>query len=272
MSSTISRAICALFFVFGGQAVAEIPLVTTIAIPTPKVVMPTLPQYGVQSFQHVKANPSVPQDVLEAVNTTPQADVSAFGTACSVTTRVNPAADAMITVQIEAPCLPHSEAQIFDGVLSHFANLSLTGTAQVSIPAMAEIVDLAISIDDKLLLKTIKVPEFTDFVRVAMTGSDDVRLAATLHGDDMDVYQTDGLQVFSVDMRETTKTNLYRMVLRRHITDQNCDQPQDVILHRFMPGKTTRKQALRLNGSNCARSGTILELKNIVPDLKVAVN
>jgi hypothetical protein len=272
MSSTFSRAICAIFFVFGTQTQAEIPMVTTVAIPSLKLTFPTLPHYGVQNLRVAKAAKAIPQDTPQRADTAPQIDVSAFGMACSTITTATASPDAMITIDVSAPCLPNTEIHIFDGALSHTATLSLTGAAQVTIPAMAEIVDLAVSIEDDVILKTVEMPEFDDFVRVAMIGTNSVQLAATLYGEDMAIYKTDGMQVFSVDLREASQTNLYRMILRHHVTDQNCDQPQDLVLHRFMPGKPAQKQELRLTGSNCARSGVILELKNIVPDLKVAAN
>lgn len=272
MSSFFTRFFSAIFIVFGGQALADIPMVTTAMIPSPKLIIPHLPIHPAQVFNRHPVAASYLADVLQRIDVSGQANISAFGTPCTITTTAKASANAMITVRVLAPCLPHASLEVFDGTLMHTALISLTGTAELTIPAMSASVDLAMILDENVSTHTIELADFNNFARIALMASNQVELAATHLGREMEIYKTEGLQVFSVDLREADKSRLYRMILRREITQTNCTGPQDVVLHRFVPGRAPQKQALRLVAANCTRVGDILELKNIVPDLRIASN
>lgn len=272
MSRYLTRIICAIFFVFGTQVSADIAMVTSTLAPLPKRALPELPQHEIQTFSLVSERGTIAEDVVQYADINEQSDISAFGEACSIRSQVLATDGAMLSVSVAAPCLPHTEVQVFDGNLTYTATLSLTGTVTLSFPAMATTTELTITTENGVHSTSIKHPDFKNYARIALLAPDDISLGATYLGTEQAIYQTAGLQVFSVDLREAERSRLYRLTLRKEITAESCNRSQDMILHRFVPGKDPQKQSLRLVGSNCARAGGILELKNIVADLKIASN
>lgn len=275
MNRFLRRALGAILFVFASQATADIPMVANTLLVRPSLTVPTLPAHVPQTFQGV-STVSMPSGVdgARALDIKTQTDISAFGVPCEVDVQLQPTLDAMIALTVFAPCKPHSAVHVSHGGLTYHTELSLTGHTALIIPAMQREAEVFVAVDENIFERKIEIAEIRHFARVALSaveGSGPELLASAL-SKQMEIYQMPGLQVFSVDLRALNTATTYRLTLRHHVTAQNCNRPVQANLRRILPNLGEQLQDLSLAAQDCSRIGEILELKNIVPDLKLAAN
>jgi hypothetical protein len=275
MSRLFTRWFSVVLFVFGGQAWADIPMVTTPMIRPNVLAMPQLPQHGVQEFMGAReVSVRSGDDLSVTLDVQSQTDVSAFGVACDIDLQINPRPNAMIELDVFAPCQPHATVHVSHGGFGFETQVSLTGRTSLIFPGMQREAKVFVAVGEDVFERQIQVEDVEHLARIALVGvsGSDAELVASWLSSEMDVYQNRGVQVFSVDIRERNTAMTYRMTLRHQVTAQNCDQPVHTLLRRVLPGLAEQSQVLRLDAQDCNRIGDILELKNIVQDLKLAAN
>jgi hypothetical protein len=275
MGKVLVRWFGVILFVLGGPLWADIPMVVT-PIKSPSVrILPSLPQLQSQKFNGVtEVSVLSGEDNPQLVDISSQVDVSAFGTSCDVDISVAPRKSAMIELKVFAPCKPHAAVHVSHGGLSYEARVSLTGRSSLRFPAMQRDAEVFVAVEEDVFERRIVVDDVKFFARVALvgTGEDAPELIASGFSGQMAVYQNQGVQVFSVDQRGVEASMTYRLTLRHLVTAKNCDQPVHSHLRRILPGMGEERQVLTLAAQDCNRIGSILELKNVVQDLKLASN
>lgn len=275
MNRLFSRSFCAVFFAFGTPVLADIPMVTTPVIRSQVLVFPTFPQHGAQEFNGVTSvSAQTDLDIRELVDVASQMNVSAFGTPCEMDVRITSRPSAMIDLEVYAPCKPNAAVHVSHGGFSYEAKVSMTGWADLTFPAMHQKAEVFVAVADDVFERHVEIKDVEHFARITLVGvtGEDAQLVATSLSKPMEIYENRGVQIFSVDMREVNAAMTYRLTLRHHVTAQNCNQPVQTHLRRIMPGLSEQAQVLQFAPQDCSRIGDILELKNIVPDLKLASN
>jgi hypothetical protein len=248
----------------------------TTPIKAPSIrVIPSLPQLRSQEFNGVtEVSVRSGVDNPQLINVSSQIDVSAFGTSCDVDISVTPRESAMIELKVFAPCKPHAWVHVSHGGLSYKAQVSLLGRSILSFPAMQRDAEVFVAVEEDVFERRVVVDDVKFFARVALvgTGTDAPELIASGMSGQMAVYQNQSVQVFSVDQRDIDASMTYRLTLSHLVTAKNCNQPVHSHLRRILPGMSEERQILTLAAQDCSRIGSILELKNVVQDLKLAAN
>ena len=273
MKRLLPRIFCVGLIAFAIPARADIPMVTTpMVLPVVRALpeLPTPERAEFSGVTHVAVRSG--DDVAEHVDVAPQIDLSAFGTPCDLSVDIVPVDQAMMALSVVAPCQPHASVHVSHGGVHYEAAVSLTGTAQMTFPAMTREAEVFVAVGEEIFERRVTVEGAEHFARIALVGTTGLELGATAPTGAMPVYRNQDLQMFSVDMRLVEVAKTYRLTLRHEVTAETCDQPVHTHLRRILPGRAESDVVLRLAAQDCARVGDILELKNIVPDLKLAAN
>ncbi|MEP5762226.1 MAG: hypothetical protein ABJ327_23520 [Litoreibacter sp.] len=268
MSRLLKRWISAACILCAQAAMADIPMVATAIVVANASELPRLPDITPQKFNQVKL--AARHDETTTPNLRSQSDISPFGMPCVVELGSTTAVKAMIKVEVYAPCSPYAEVRVAHEGLEVTGQISLIGTSELILPAMAKHAQLRIEYDGKQTLLEHETPDFEKFARVVLSSNevDPTRLASP----NLEVFRSQGMQVLTVDLDNQGALKVHRLTLLRAVTEQNCGRPQQAELLQVMPGKIVQTQTLRFAAISCARIGDTLKLKNVVEDLKLASN
>ncbi|MEP3345101.1 MAG: hypothetical protein ABJN34_14285 [Litoreibacter sp.] len=228
----------------------------------------------------------LPQDldtsVAEVVGR--QSNISNFGTACGPSMTMNAAIDAMLVVNIFAPCLPYDMIRFEHEGLSFTVPMPMTGELTMLLPALSESADVHAHLSDGTTLSaSTDVPDAVNFARVALqwSGADPGELVAkapkVLDGSVVHLGQSmdaDGavLHVFSSRIDEVTSGGVVRFSMRAPVTSENCAVEHETRVRRRVPGEPVSAYDMTLKGPGCEAVGESLELKNVLQDLKLSRN
>jgi len=240
----MSKVLCTLFGA-GLCAIVTMAQADTLE-PTPsnKTTLPSLPTSSVEVQQ--SGNRALPNwvDTKLATSTAAQADISAFGTPCTINLQAAPLADAMFAVKIDAPCRPYENLTIEYAGLTFDIMMSVTGQATFDLPAMATSARLAAIFEDKaeraLQLET---PDLSGFARVAVAWSQalGMRLTASAPRDVQVTFYTLGeedlrsIQILSHHQRPDMHRAVIRLGVSASITPQNCGQERHATVRHLQP-------------------------------------
>lgn len=258
---------------------AQAETVTRAPAP-PLLVMPEIGQTSPTSFGDLPAWPVAETAPPIAGRVAAQSDISAFGFPCTVKMDVAPKRGALLDIAISAPCKPYETVRILHAGLSFDVGLSLTGQAQVTMPAMAYSSEIDTIFEDQTRLSTpVVMPELAEYVRIAV-GWD--HLDARIEGDaprflPLDAYVLgDGpgrvLQILSHHLDPESRSGVIRLSVRSEVTAQNCKASQQAQVLQHFPGTPATRYSMELAKPGCHRIGDNLVLKNILPDMKLAAN
>lgn len=287
MSSFFKSAAVAVWF-FGIFPTWAETLPAAITPPLPKATLPgpwvpadsalTLTRFSVEPFR-----PSQEADPIAGI-VARQANISNFGTSCGPSLRVHVATDAMLAVQILAPCLPYEAVRLEHEDLTFTAPMSMTGELSFLLPVLNEHATLkAVLADGTVLEASADVPDVRNFARVALqwSGADAGELIAkaprVLDGTMARLGQSndaDGavLHVFSRRINDLAVSGVVRLSMRAPVTAANCAKGHAARVRRVVPGEPVSAYDLAIKGLGCGAVGQTLELKNVLQDLKLAGN
>ena len=248
-------------------------------LPATDIALPQLPATTLPSKQiHHRAVPGWAMTAL-AASTASQADVSAFGLPCEATLRADPMPDALFAVTLNAPCRPNSPVAMHYAGLTFDVTTSITGQAGFALPAMTTSGALETVFKDGLRLSTpIDAPDLSEYARVAVawTQALDMRLTANaprhIPVRSYALGQADGrsVQILSHHQSPEVRRAVIRLGVAAPITAQNCGQERHATVRHLQPDMPPISYELRLAPTSCDQVGGILELKNILQDLKLA--
>ena len=257
----------------------------TLALPAPlPAVEPELPHLPAttlsqKQIQH-RALPDWSMTKL-AASTARQADISAFGLPCEVTLHAEPLPDALFAVTLVAPCRPNASIAMHYAGLTFDVTTSITGHAGFKLPAMTISGTLESVFKDGTRLSTpLEAPDLAEYARVAVawTQAFDMRLTANAPRHmPVRIYtlgKAEGrsVQILSHHQSPEARRAVIRLGVMAPITAQNCGQERHATVRHLQPDMPPISYELMLAPTSCNRVGGILELKNILRDLKLAAN
>lgn len=265
-----------------GPALAD---TVALALPAPRpafdAALPELPNVHPARLTHKTAPLNHPARPNLSTRVAEQADISAFGFACGAEVSVEGTKNAMIELSIKAPCKPDQIATVQYSDLSFDQALSMTGEAQLTLPALGDQDILRVTFEDGQSLQShVKTPEIDAFARVAISWDGPVppRLNGTAprHLPIEITRLGDGsgrvLQVLSHHLDPDEKSGVIRLGMLTEVTSKNCGHTQAGKVVQQTPGLPQLRYALKLAAAGCDQIGRNLELKNILQDLKLASN
>lgn len=210
-----------------------------------------------------------------------QADISAFGFPCDMHLTLTPLDGALLLARIDAPCRPFEQVRLDFGDLHFDQSLGMTGTLEVTVPALRKTVTADAIFDDFAVLTA---------TAVALGADGYQRIALSWDQPDGPVLQIGGVglkgsrltrlgdgsgavaQILSHKIDPMLDAGVLRLSLRRATTDRNCGAPLSGQVHRAAPGEPRIDYSLTLAARPCTEIGGEEVLKNVLQDLKLARN
>lgn len=259
---------CAPFLLFMG--------LTSHAVAAPIVAEPVA---IMQSVPEVIRRPEVSGTVDSALaRISAQRDVSAFGFPCDQSLSTQSLAGALVALKLSAPCRPGQRVRVSQGDLHFDLTLPATGELSLTIPALSRETILSATFSDGSVMKATSIHnDLPEFARVALqsdvTGQMSLRARAPRRLP-MEQYELgDGtgatLDVLSHHIDPEGPAGVIRLSLVSHIEPEGCDTARSGQIAELPVDGPPRRYAVELAAPGCDRLGKFLELKNVVPDLKL---
>jgi len=258
-----------------------VALALSAPLPSIEAELPHLPATTLpRKKTHQRAVPGWAKTTL-AASTARQADISAFGLPCEVALDADPMPDALFAVTITAPCRPNAAVAMHYAGLTFDVTTSITGRASFELPAMTMSGRLESVFKDGLRLSTpVEAPDLSEYARVAVawTQALDMRLIANAPRDmpvrSYTLGQAEGrsVQILSHHQSPEARRAVIRLGVAAPITAQNCGHERHATVRHLQPNTPPISYELMLAATSCDHVGGILELKNILQDLKLAAN
>ena len=281
----MGKSIGALFSVFFASVSAgwtdTIPLALPAPLPQWEVELQTLPDLTLANFkvdhaQHAVADVSAPRHQVDE-----QADLSAFGFSCTEQMLVTPLPDARITVKVIAPCRPDQVVRLSHASIDFDVTLSMVGEVEVVVPTVSNHGEIDSIFDDySVITELVVMPETEGYARVALVWEDadlpQLAARAPRHIETDVITLGDGsgrvAQVLSHRLDPDARPGVIRLSMAETVTDQNCARQRSGHVVQYIPGRPVTKYDLMMGAAGCDRVGSNRELKNVLPDLKLASN
>lgn len=287
MSRILKSAALAAWFGIASPTLAD-GLPAAITPPIPKVSLPTpnIPLDSEFTLTQFTSTPiSMPEQQAPVADIVArQANISNFGNACGPSLSMKVSVDAMLAINVYAPCLPYDVVMLEHEGLSFTVPMPMTGELNLLLPALSENAVVQANLSDGTFLSaSADVPEALNFARVALQwrgASPGELIAKTPKVLDGSIVRlgtslgTDGsvLHVFSSRLNAPNATGVVRLSMLTPITAENCDTGHEARVRRGVPGEPTSTYDLMLMGPGCDAIGQSLELKNVLQDLKLSRN
>lgn len=287
MSRIFKSAALAVWFGVVSPTLADgIPAAITPPLPMAFLSSPEIPQDSDATLARFAAAPAKFTEKTDPIAdiVARQAHISSFGTACGPSLSVKAAPNAMLAVQVVAPCLPYDAVRFEHEDLDFTIPMPLTGKLSFLMPVLEENATLSAILSDGTTLNAVAhVPDTRNYARVALQwrGADPGQLVAKtprlLKGEVTHLGQSvdaNGavLQVFSSLINDQTASGVVRLSMRTNVTAANCGSDQVARVRRVVPGEPVSDYGLAIKGLGCGAIGQSLELKNVLQDLKLAGN
>jgi hypothetical protein len=297
-----TRADASVLFFPSQTAVSSAPTVSTIALifPEPEALATrpsSLPRTRLSRI-------SVPADSFIAPPGDNEINLNDFGMACEQNLSASAAPGAMIALQLDAPCELNAVVDIQHAGLNFRMRTDKTGQLAVSIPAMTSEASVSVIVGNNIALsREVSVPDAADYDRVAMqwNGSS----ALSLHALEFDAGPGDaghisarrsGLptsgdraaggflqrfgepelenarmaEIYSFPSGYIDRDGTVRLSVAVRVTDANCGETLPVSRIQTRAGEPIEVTQIQISLPGCDSAGTILVLKNLLEDLKIA--
>jgi len=203
-------------------------------------------------------------------------EISPFGLPCTPVLHVAATGDGLLRVALVAPCRLNQLVTLHHAALDLSARLSNTGALDLSLPSLRADGAVRVSFaDGGELTARSPVDGLATLRRVVLVHDApgaDVVLATS--GPDRWVkrhYEATASGEMAVLTAAGTDGTV-RLALRLSVTPASCGRPFTARLIEQGVGSEVQKTHLSVNLPGCDHVGEVLELKNIVPDLKLSRN
>ncbi|MEM7470670.1 MAG: hypothetical protein AAF340_04900 [Pseudomonadota bacterium] len=253
--------------------------VTALAIRAPlseiEQPLPVMPNTPV-GFR-IQAHAPLPSDAggLKHI-IAPQKNISAFGIACGESLHVTAQPEAILHVEVSAPCRPHSKVEITHAGLSFGDTLSYAGTLTFEMPAMEPSGEVLVRFGQEQSLNGIAtVGDLSEFTRLAIAWEAGTAMSLRAQAPShlpVTTYQigTDKrFQVLSYHQDPQHSAGVIRLSLARPIHSETCDRGAEGDVLKLTPDLPPLRYQLKLAAPGCARIGEMFLLKNVLQDLKL---
>lgn len=225
---------------------------------------------------------------------------------CDITSVATVEAGAMVRLDVSAPCLVNERAVVHHNGLMFTAVTDQAGDLSVSVPALSEMAVLVVSFaNGEGSVATAEVSSLWFYDRVALqwAGETGFQLHAREYGAE---YCSEGhvwsgaardvtaaamgeggfvtqlgvadtlaplmAEVYTFPTGTASKSGEINLSIEAEVTAQNCAREIEAQSIELQKDGQVRTQYLTLNVPDCDSVGDFLVLKNLVDDLKVAVN
>ena len=273
---------------------------TSLTFPEPPLVAVALPNLPKAQVSRV----TVPADSTRIPPGDDEINLNGFGMACEQELDAVIAPGAMIDLLLEAPCEPDAVVQIEHAGLKFRMRADPTGQLATSIPALQSDALISVRVGDNApMSRSVPVPEAADYDRVAMlwNGSS----ALSLHALEFDTgpggkghvsARRSGLpvagegaaggflqrlgdseladarlaEVYSFPSGYIDREGTVRLSVAARVTTDNCGQTLGVSRIQTRSGALIEDTDMQISFPGCEAAGTIMVLKNLLEDLKIA--
>ena len=273
---------------------SDIQLTSALAMPAPEPVF--LPDAPVVLSSLTKDAPISDLPVEE--------DAPTF--ACTHAVTATPAAAAMVTLEIDAPCMVRDRFTVHHNGMMFTDVTDETGKRVLSVPALASDAVFIVSFsngDGAVARATVTSLEYYDRVVVQWTGDSGFQIHALEYGADYNDtghvwagdardmtdaargeggflarYGADDLQdahmaeVYSFPSGMTSRAGEVQLSLEAEVTRANCDRDIEAQTIQRRGSGALKVQDVVLAMPDCSAVGDYLVLKNLLNDLKIARN
>lgn len=259
---------CAPFLFFMG--------LTPHAAAAPIVTEPVALMQSVPEIIHRPETSDAVDSALARISA--QRDVSAFGFPCHQSLSTRSLDGALADLELSAPCRPGQRVRVSQGGLHFDLTLPATGELSLTIPVLSRETTLRVAFSDGSTMEATSIHnDLPEFARIALqsnvTGQMSLRARAPRRLP-MEQYELgDGsgaaLDVLSHHIDPEGRAGVIRLSLVSHIEPEGCGMARSGQIAELPVDGPPRRYAVKLAAPGCDRLGEFLELKNVVPDLKL---
>ncbi len=261
--------------------------------PESDLTLPTDPSEAKDSRDAAEV-PLEPINVPADAGTVPpgqdQVRIEGFGATCDLHVAARSASNAMIQLDVLAPCDRGTEIAIGHGSLSFTSKTDSDGALSLEIPAFRPDAEVKVRIPGRAtVITSARVPDAMWYDRVGlMWAGDDVlsiRSADVEAGDasgaegaflvhlgDATLENPQLAKVYSYPSGRTPEGGTVQLSVSAKVTAETCDRTIPVRSVQTARGKAPLSQQLSVAFPGCDATGQILVLKNMLEDLKIAQN
>lgn len=225
-------------------------------------------------------------------------DLLAEVDACAVWLVVTPEPGAMLDMSLFAPCDGGERVEISHAGLHFDARLGADGQLALSLPALTVQAELTVSFDDgRTSSDATEVGDAVLHDRVAIQWQGPASLGLNAYefgadyGSDAHIHPAnpavpgEAARGFLTTLGDTTLAQIYSfptglsaqagqvaLELEIAVTDESCGQPLRIDALEVLAGGEAAVRAIQLEMPDCDGQGGFLVLKNLLPELTIALN
>lgn len=288
------------------QLASTLPGVPTIA--QPEIARPTAAEGAL--LEALSPAAPLPPFAPRPLSAEPQAPVQPLDSqlqaeldACAVWLVVTPAPGAMLDLSVYAPCDQGQAVEISHAGLFLDARTGADGQLVMQIPALATEAALTITFaDGRTLSDTAIVPDLAQHERVVLQWAAPASLLlhayefGANYGDnghihaghplapgiqghgfltvlgDATIPQARLAQVYSYPVETAGRGGQVTLEIEAPVTEASCGGPLIATAYEMLSGTAAQPRTIRLDMPDCDGTGGYLVLRNVLPDLVVAMN
>ncbi len=189
------------------------------------------------------------------------------------------AAEASLHLLIVARCHIGQRARIHHGGIEFDLTVPPDGLIKTVVPALENPATLRVTLDGTdVTSQPLPIAKLGNYIRVAMSWPHGSSVDVTARTADIpglmryQIGDESGVmaKVISQKIEPNPAKKVIRLMLLRHVTELGCDQDQTGRIVEIAPDAPPVRYTLTIGAPGCGHVGETLELKNILPDLKLA--
>ena len=248
----------------------------------------------------------VPDDAIRVPFNAAHSNLNSFGIPCDRTLELSAAPHGSLAVNFIAGCNTSERVTVSHAGIVFAVQSSVLGVVALEIPALTRQAMVEVTLEDgTTLTDSVLVPDADSFDRVALQIEGEAAMAlhafefGASYGDpghvtfarptpvqaltpgpkgevillgDPEVEQPVSTEIYSFPRGQATRGGAVRLHIEAEVTPFSCGRVLDANVVQTEPGDNVRTVAFALEMPGCDAVGDILVLKNVLRDLKIALN
>jgi len=250
--------------------------------PTPMITaaMPRDPASMMLPAPYVRTKDD-PQGKIDSRQLLPNPNLSAFGLPCNATLTVEPAPDDLLAISFKAPCLNQRQLTLSAGKIVLNITTDIFGHYATQLPQLTQITEISIQDrETRLATALITVDQAPTDEAYVLIWQNRAPLGIFVRSNDLALRRDAGKLGLIKNPKSPRNLSYFtapagfqsiRFSLVGTVDAQNCDQVARArLLHRSTGGIDGTDLQFRMPG--CDQLGKTLELRSVIPDMKMARN